>query len=196
MHMSNASKFNYFIALSFIALWICNYLKPKTPVDEIVINDIHIPRKPCISAINEIFGRGVDSSKICDCLIPKFYDLIKEDTVLIKRFKSEYFFVLNGGLQDSAMVMYADCIKTNMVDSSATFYLTPQYSGMLKEKLKKAVSSRIEFNHVDAEKVSSCIVDRLNGQITIGEYFSEDYLEVPKLKKIMLDCINQSAKEK
>jgi hypothetical protein len=49
---------------------------------------------------------------------------------------------------------------------------------------------------VDAEKVSSCIVDRLNGQITIGEYFSEDYLEVPKLKKIILDCINQSAKEK
>jgi len=100
------SKFNYFLLFKFIGLWICNYLKPKTPVDEIIISE------------------------------------------------------------------------------------------KLKKKLKNGLSSKADFRYIDPEMASNSIVNRLNGQITIGEYFSDDYFQVPKLKKILSECIVQSAKEK
>jgi hypothetical protein len=66
----------------------------------------------------------------------------------------------------------------------------------LKDKLKKACQLRTELKNVDAETLSNCFIEKLNGNITIGEYFSEDYFEVPKIKKIVVECIGQSGKLK
>ena len=195
--MNNGAKFNLFIALLFIGVWTCNYFKPKKPVDEIVINNIHIPRKPCINIINELLGKGVDSLKVCDCLIPKFYELIKHDSALVEKFKqSDGFFKLDGSMQDSAILLLANCVRPNIIDTNFKFHLTPENSLAFKEKLKKGFALRDEFKNIDAETFSNCIVERLNGNITIGEYFSDDYLEVPKIKKIMTECFGQSSKPK
>lgn len=197
MQMSNGTKFNLLIALSFIGIWTCNYFKPKKVVDEIVVDNIHIPRNPCINVMNELFGKGVDSSKVCDCLIPQFYSLIKTDSTLRERFKqSDGFFKLEGSLQDSAILLFANCVRPNIIDTNYKFQLTPEYSLAFKEKLKKGFALRKEFENIDAETFSNCIVDRLNGNITIGEYFSDDYFEVPKIKKIMTECIGQSPRHK
>ena len=55
MRMSDATKFNVLIAFSFIGVATCNYFKPKKVVDEVVLDNIHIPRKPCINVMNELF---------------------------------------------------------------------------------------------------------------------------------------------
>jgi len=197
MQMSTGTKFNLLIALSFIGIWTCNYFKPKKVVDEIVVDKIHIPRKPCINVINEMFGKGVDSSKVCDCLIPQFYNLIKKDSTLVERFKqSDGFFKLEGSMQDSAISLFANCVRSKIIDTNFKFQLTPEYSLAFKDKLKKGFALRIEFKNIDAETFSNCIVEKLNGNITIGEYFSDDYFEVPKIKKIMTECIKQSTKPK
>ncbi len=197
MQMSTGTKFNLLIALSFLGIWTCNYFKPKKVVDEIVVDKIHIPRKPCINAINEMFGKGVDSSKVCDCLIPQFYNLIKKDSILVERFKqSDGVFKLEGSMQDSAILLFANCVRPNIIDTNFKFQLTPEYLLAFKDKLKKGFAFRKEFKNIDAETFSNCIVERLNGNITIGEYFSDDYFEVPKIKNIMTECIEQSIKQK
>ncbi len=193
MRLSNNEKFNFFIALSFVGIWTCNYFKPKEVVDEIVVDNIHIPKKPCINVINEMFGKGVDSSKACDCLVPEFYDIIKGDTALVEKFKqSGGIFTLDGSMQDSAILLFENCVKPNIIDTNFKFHLTPEFSLAFKDKLKTGIALRKEFNNIDAEIFSNCIVERLNGNITIGEYFSEDYFEVPKLKNIMTECYKQS----
>jgi hypothetical protein len=193
--MSNSTKFNLLIALSFVGIWTCNYFKPKTVVDEIVINNIHIPRKPCINTINELFGKGVDSSKVCDCFIPQFYGLIQKDSALVERFKkSDGFFKLEGSMQDSSTLLFANCVKLNIIDTNFKFHLSPKNLLAFKDKLKKGFVFKSDFKNIDAETLSNCIVEKLNGNITIGEYFSDDYFEVPKIKKIMTECIEQSKK--
>ncbi len=197
MQMSNGTKFNILIALSFIGIWTCNYFRPKKVVDEIVVDNIHIPRKPCINIVNEMFGKGVDSSKVCDCLIPHFYNFIKNDSTLVERFKqSDGFFKLEGPMQDSAILLFADCVRPNIIDTNFKFQLTPEYSLAFKDKLKKGLALKNEFKNIDSETFSNCIVEKLNGDITIGEYFSDDYFEVPKIKNIMTVCIEQATKIK
>jgi len=197
MQVTNGTKFNIFIALSFIGLWTCNYFKPKEKKQELVIDNIHINKNPCIGVIKDLFGKGVDSTKICDCLIPKFYALIKSDTNLVERFKESYgIFKLDGSLQDSAISLMASCVRTNIVDTNSKFHLTPEYSSVFKRVLKKGIETRKEFANIEAENFSSCIIDRLSGNITIKEYVSNDYFEVPKIKKIMTDCLTQSSKHK
>ena len=197
MQMSNSTKFNLLIALSFIGFWTCNYLKPKKVIDEIVVDNIHIPRKPCINIVNEMFGKGIDSLKVCDCLITTFYNFIKNDSILVERFKqSDGFFKLEDTMQDSAILIFANCVRPNIIDTNFKFQLTPEYSLAFKDKLKNGFALRSEFKNIDPETFSNCIVEKLNGNITIGEYFSDDYYEVPKIKSIMNDCTEQSIIQK
>ncbi len=102
--MSNSTKFNLLIALSFIGFWTCNYFKPKKVIDEIVVDNIHIPRKPCINVVNEMFGTDVNpkTNKIfvgVNCPneeIEKFksqgYEVVVDDKMHLRDFwrKDEY----------------------------------------------------------------------------------------------------------
>jgi hypothetical protein len=99
-------------------------------------------------------------------------------------------------MQDSAILLFANCVRPNIIDTNFKFQLTPEYSLAFKDKLKKGFALRKEFKNIDAETFSNCIVERLNGNITIGEYFADDYFVVPKLKNIMTKCIEQSTKPK
>jgi hypothetical protein len=195
MRMSNGTKINLLLFFSFIGIWTCKQFQPKEKVDEIVIGNIRIPKKPCIGAINDLFGKGVDSIRICDCLIPNFYSLIKHDSLLVEKFK-EYasLFKLEGALSDSFAVILAKCVKTNILDSSYKFSLTSENELVFKKKLRKAFKVHKEFKNTNTDGLSDCIVSKLNGNITISEYFSDDYFEEPKIKKFILECIAQAGK--
>jgi hypothetical protein len=197
MQMSNGTKFNIFLALSFIGLWTCNHFKPKAKKEEVVIDNIHIDRQPCVTTINELFGKGVDSVRICNCLIPEFYTLIKSDSSLVERFKqSNEFFKLEGARQDSLIQIFATCVKANIIDSAYKFNLIADNRLAFKNKLKVGFRQRKEFEKIDPERLSNCITDKMSENITLGEYYSNDYFELPKFKKIILDCVRQSASTK
>jgi len=82
------------------------------------------------------------------------------------------------------------------LDSNYKFKLTPEYQLAFKEKLKKGFQFQKGLDKIDADILSDCIIEKLNGNITISEYFSDNYFEVPKIKKIMIDCMDQSNKVK
>ena len=98
--MSNGMKWNFAILFLFAFVWIGkNYFSKK---EEIIVGNVHIDKRSCVSAMNTIFGNSVDSSKLCDCLIPSFYNIIKSDPQLVEKFKtSAGFFKLEGTLNDS-----------------------------------------------------------------------------------------------
>jgi len=194
--MNNRTKFDIFLVLSFIALGTCNYFKPKEKKEEVIVDNIHINKQPCISAINELLGKGVDSAKMCDCLIPRFYALIKNDSSLVEKFKSAWFFKLEGSWQDNLEQVFVACVKANIVDSSYKFNLISDNRIAFKNKLKAGFKQKKEFEKIDPERLSDCITDKIAGNITIGEFYSNDYFELPRFKKIIIDCLRQSTKTK
>src|SRR5205085_2345161 len=87
---------------------LLNFLKEKLfnkEKSEIIIAGHHVNKEPCLRAMNELFGRGIDSSRMCDCLIPKFYDLVKDDHSKVEKFQEIGFFKLEGALYDSSMFL-------------------------------------------------------------------------------------------
>jgi len=181
-----SNRFYIFLALTAIAVWTCVHFGSKKK-DEIIVDNIHISRKPCLSAMNEFFSTGADSSKICDCLIPDFYSLIKYDSLLVEKFKQEGgFFRIEGSLNDSAMTLFANCITQNILDTNYLLTLTPDLKLAFKKKLTDG------FLHIgfegNVEALSDCITERLSGNIRIKEYFANDYNEVPKINAIITDC--------
>ena len=191
--MSNATKINLLLLFSFVGIWTCKQLQPKEKVDDVIIDNIHIPKQPCIGAVNGLFGKAVDSIRACDCLIPNFYTLIKHDSLLVQRFK-EYgsLFELEGPLSDSFAGILAKCVKTNILDSSYKINLTSENEFAFKEKLRKGFNLHKGFENISTDDLSDCIAKKLNGNITLSEYFSDDYFEVPKIKAFILECIAQS----
>jgi hypothetical protein len=193
MQLSNSDKINLFLALSFLAVFTCRQLQPKIVKDDIIVDNIHIDKKPCVSTLNELFGKGIDSSKICDCLIPSFYKLVKDSSSLVAKFKESYgFFELEQPLKDSFILTFGQCAKVNILDSNYILKLTPANAISFKEKFKKAFISQKNFENINVDILSGCIVEKLNGNITIGEFFAEDYLQIPKIRKIMTNCMDQS----
>lgn len=63
----------------------------KKQSNAIVIAVHHVDKQPCVSGMNELFGNGVDSTKTCDCLLPKFYQRIEEDPEKVKNFEEVGF---------------------------------------------------------------------------------------------------------
>jgi hypothetical protein len=193
--MSNGTKINIFLLLAFMGMWLCKQLQPKGKVDEVVVDGIHIPKEPCISAVNGLFGKGVDSSKVCDCLIPQFYDLIKHDTLLTEKFKQyQSIFKLEGQLSDSTALLFASCARVNILDTNYKLHFTREAEVVFIEKLKKGFRLQPGFSTINTDSLSSCIVKKLNGNVTIKEFLTDDYLKVPKIKELILQCSERKSK--
>jgi hypothetical protein len=175
-----------------------NFLKDKfynKSSNEIVIEDHRIDKQPCVSGINELFGSGVDPTKMCDCLLPKFYQLIKDDPVKVEKFKEVGFFTLQGNAQESAIQIFRDCVVDNIVDTAHKLDLE-KFREPFLQKLKDTLSTIAEMNQVNIDSLSNCIMQGFTGNITIKEYFAEDYLQLEKLNSIWVNCFGRALTEK
>ena len=85
--------------------------------NEIFIAGHHVNKAPCLGVANELFGNAVDSVKVCDCALPKYYELIKNDPEKVKKFEEVGFLGLQGG-KDSSMNLFKDCIVANILDTT------------------------------------------------------------------------------
>jgi hypothetical protein len=158
--------------------------------NEIVIAGHRVDKQPCISGINELFGHGVDSTKTCDCLLPRFYHLIKDDSEKVKTFEEEGFFTLQGKANDSATQIFRDCLVDNIVDTSYKLNIQ-KFREPFLQKLKDSLRVLSVLSDVSIDSVSNCVMQSVDGNITIWEYFAEDYLQSENLRSIMKECFGQ-----
>ena len=172
---------------------VFNFIKEKliqTKKEEIIVEGHHVDKGPCMYAMNELFGRGVDSSKVCDCLIPKFYQLIKDDSSKMKKFEEMGFFKLQGASNDSATLLLGRCVSQNITDTSAKLDLEKFREPFFK-KLKDTLPFYPEFQGYDSDSLANCFFESLAGKVTIKEYFSEDYIKVDKIRAAIKNCLTK-----
>lgn len=160
----------------------------KTGKNEIVVAGHHVDKQPWLFAMNELFGRSVDSSKLCNCLIPHFYELIKNDPSSMKKFEEMGFFKLEGALNDSAQSLLANCVRQNIIDTSFRIDME-KFKGPFLKRLKDSLEHCPEFRTFNQDSLANCFFQSLKGNITIKEFFSEDYLKIQKLKVAMTNCL-------
>lgn len=194
--MKDSTKYAIFIVLGFIGLWTCRQLNPDRK-DEMEIDGITVSRKPCYYAIRELYGRAIDSVKACDCMLPGFYNAIKEDTALVQLFK-EYrtTFVVEGPLRATAQNAINNCIRSNIIDTTIKINLPPESQLKFKIKLAEQLKTWPDATKIDLEMASNCVADRLINDLTVAEYFSEDYNNVPKIRDLIVSCIERSQNSK
>ncbi|RYE57356.1 MAG: hypothetical protein EOP48_05970 [Sphingobacteriales bacterium] len=191
-------KFDKAIILLIGVGILFNLLKDKfykKQSNEIVIAGHHVDKQPCVSGMNELFSTGVDSTKMCDCLLPKFYQLIKDDPKKIKKFEEVGFFTLQGNAKDSATQLFRDCVVEHIIDTSYKLDMK-KFKEPFLLKLKDTLSNMSGLNNVNIDSLCNCVMHRLDGNITIKEYFAEDYLTVEKIKNVLTDCFGQVIKKK
>jgi hypothetical protein len=190
--MKAGTGYTLILIIFFILLGLWKNLSKKEKPDEIVIDGIHIPRKPCINVINELYGAGIDSSKFCDCLIPKFYELIKDDSIKLAKFKDAGIHSLEGEENKKSTILFENCLKAAMLDSNYKLHLTGVYLKGFKEKLKDHIILLSINDNYEIESLSNCISDKMKDNVTLGEYLSEDYSKNEKFMTLFKQCLDQS----
>lgn len=192
MRMKDSTKYTIFIVLGFIGLWTCWQLNPDRK-DELEIDGIAVSKKPCYYAIRELYGGAIDSVKACDCMIPGFYNVIKEDSALVQLF-IEYrtTFIVEGPLGIPAQEAINNCIRSNIIDTTIKMNLPPESQLKFKVKLAEQLKTWPDADKIDLQMTSNCVVDKLVNDLTIAEYFSEDYSKEPKIRSMIFNCIERS----
>lgn len=192
--MKSGTTYTLLLVIFFILIWLWKNLSPGEKPDEIVIDGIHTPRKPCISAVNELFGAGIDSSKVCDCLIPEFYELVKDDSFQLAKFKEVGIHVLEGEKNQKTIPIFDHCLSENVLDSSQNLHLTGVYLTGFKSKLAEGLNLLNMPGNYNKDSLSNCIIDKMNNHITLAEYLAPDYSKVEKIRAVFTQCFTQSKK--
>src|SRR5689334_19525279 len=92
---------------------LLTYLKStffKTKANEIIVAGHHVNKHPCEATMNFFFEKAVDSSRICDCLIPKFYPFVQKDPAKVKEYEEAGMIAIQEKDRDTAARMYRDCV--------------------------------------------------------------------------------------
>ena len=121
MRSVNAKMFFALLALCTVIgiLKECFY-KPKNSF--LIVAGHRVDTEPCLSAMNQLFEGAVDSTGVCSCIIPKFYELIKGDTTKMQNFEEMGLFPLEGEANDSTMELFAGCVSANVIDTAIIFF--------------------------------------------------------------------------
>ena len=122
--------------------------------NEIIIAGHHISKTPCLGAVNELFGNAVDSVKVCDCTLPNYYKIIKNDPERVKKFEEDGIPLLDRGGRDNSGNLFKDCIIANILDTtykrldrnvtineyfSKSYYDTDSLNEILNSCVKKSI---------------------------------------------------------
>ena len=184
-------KHTLVLVVALLAIWALKHFLPKAKKDEFVFDNIHIPKKTCISSIHALLGNGIDSLKACDCLVPKLYELVKGNDSLLEEFKmADGLFILNNAKADSASEILIQCVKANIIHPDSPMKLMDGNRTLLKNRIKATALKEPALKTLNIEAFSECLTEKMsNAKINIGEYFVDDYASVPHFKEMMVDCM-------
>jgi len=188
------NKITIFLLGALAFVWALKNMSEKEPVNEIIIDGVPVSKGPCISATNELYGRSVDSLKVCDCMIAKFYELIKDDSLHLQLFKEKGIHQLEGAANDSLILLYRNCALENLIDTTVKLHLSHELRIKFKQKLQEKFDSFTPRKNLNTESLCDCVIDSLNDNITVKEYLADDYLEIDKVKIIVNACAAKTMK--
>jgi len=188
------NSFNIGIALLIGVGILCTFLKEKlfgANKHEIKIAGHRINSKPCIGAIHELFSHAVDSTKVCDCFIPQYYEIIKTNSETVEKLYAG-FFIFEGEKKDSLEKILKNCVTNNIIDTNYKPDLEKFRSVFVRQFNDSLIRNPDLVNKVNADSFCNCVIQRLNGRLTIKQFYSNNYYDADSAQEIINNCMRQS----
>lgn len=156
---------------------------------------VDIPIAACVEANSKILGNSVDPVAFCKCLIPKFYQDLKNDPEKLKLLKDGNWYDLTKDKQEIVAKYFQSCMtQTATNDSTAKFTITPRMAVGMKNKMKQElIGSDIEKTN-DVDKYCDCIINSLQTDFTIKEIMQDNFNETEKYQKTLEKCLKATKK--
>ena len=160
-----------------------------------VDKDVEIPIKACVEVNTKILGNSVDPVAFCKCLLPKFYEDLKNDPEKLKLLKEGNWYDLSKDKQELVIKYYQECIsQTATNDSTAKLTITPRMAEGMKKKMKQdLIGSDIEKTN-DVDKYCDCMINSLQTDFTAKEIMQTNFNETEKYQKVLDKCLKTTKK--
>jgi hypothetical protein len=181
----------------FILVGLCLSACGQKHQEETVVVEkgVEIPIKPCVEANTKILGNSVDPVAFCKCLIPKFYEDLKNDLEKLKQLKEGNWYDLSKDKQDLVIKYYQNCIFESATnDSTAKLTITPRMAERIKAQMKKdLIGSEIEKTN-DVDKYCECMINSLQTDFSAKEIMQTNFSETEKYQRMVDKCLKATKK--
>jgi hypothetical protein len=104
------------------------------------------------------------------------------------------FFKTEGEIRDKAMLIFRDCVLESIADTSYKWEIM-KFRESFFQQLKESIKIIPGWEQINVDSLGNCLLENLNGKITIKEYFSDDYTKEDRLKEIILRCYTPELKK-
>jgi hypothetical protein len=172
------------IAAGLLVFFIFRLIHREPNKDVIMVNGVAISRKSCLSEINVLFEGRVDSNKACDCMLPGYYEMFKNNPAELRRLNEGDISALSARTKDSLHNLFTHCVGPYVLDTTFKMHLSGSDLASFKAHLAGKLRSKSKFNGINADSMASSIADRLNGNITILEYIGAAELDDSTVQRV------------
>lgn len=161
-----------------------------------VDKDVEIPIKACVEENTKILGKSVNAVAFCKCLLPKFYEDLKNDPEKLKLLKAGDWSNLSKEKQELVIKYYQGCVsETATNDSTTKLTITPRMAAGIKKQMKQGlVGSGIEKTN-DIDKYCDCMINSLQTDFTATEVLQTNFNETEKYQKAVANCLKVTKKK-
>ena len=169
--MSEKARTYAYIALTtVIGAFLWHKYQHGAKKDRLIVGGVGVSKVPCMELLNGLFGKAVDSSKACDCLLSGCYESVKHDKVALAAFYDSGLNSLSGPYRDTFGQLFQDCTRQYILDSTAKITLSGSYLESFKRSLARRIRNWPSVKGNDPDSVASCVAKELNHRLTILEY--------------------------
>ena len=187
-------QINIFIFTCLVYLSACGQ-KSNNGDTVTVDKGVEIPIAACVGANSKILGNSVDPVAFCKCLVPKFYQDLKNDPEKLKLLKEGNWYELAKDKQEIVAKYFKSCMTQSTTnDSTAKFTITPRMAIGMKNKMKQElIGSDIEKTN-DVDKYCDCMLNSLQTEFTIKEIMQDNFNGTEKYQKVVDECLQTTKK--
>ena len=177
-----------------ILMFLCLYLPACEQMENegetvTVANGVKIPIKACVDVNTKVLGKSVDPVAFCKCLIPKFYEDVKNDPEKLKLLKEGNWYNLSKDKQELVSKYFEGCVsETATNDTTAKFTITPRMYIKMKEKMKQEFTGTEIKKTNDVDRFCDCLLNSMQTDFTIKEVLQDNFKETEKYNRVVDSC--------
>ncbi len=162
----------------------------------LVDKDIEIPIDGCVAGQEKIMGSSVNAEGFCRCLIPKMYEVVKNDPVKLALLKRGQIDAVAKNELESITGFYETCIGENATtDSTSRMNITMKMAAQIKEGMMLNLRETDLAKTNDLDKYCDCIIDGMRIEFSAREIMDENFYESEKYQALGNKCLKASVKK-
>jgi hypothetical protein len=187
-------RLQHFIIIAFlISIALIISCKQNSKNEVVVGNGKKIPIDACVEVNTKILGKSVDPVAFCKCMIPKFYEVLKDDPDKLDLLNDGKFDQASIGQSQLVATFYSECMsQSGTGDSTARLTITPKMEADIRQGVKDAFEGTDFEKTNDIDAYCDCLVKGMQTELTPKEIMQSNTADSIKFERMREKCILSS----